>query len=115
MLKRIPHGLYATVFGTAFLAMGVNALLIVACLPFLVLLVTTDPSLSWPLLTLTGALCAPGLAASFSVFRAHKGGENRVVVPFITALRTTWRKALAIGFAVAALGVVAIVDLVMLV
>ncbi|WP_167132795.1 ferredoxin-NADPH reductase [Paramicrobacterium chengjingii] len=115
MLKRIPNGLYATVFGTVFLAMGVNALLVVACVPFLALLMTTDPSLSWPLLAVTGALCAPGLAASFSVFRQHKSGENRVVKPFVDALRATWRAALAVGFLVAGVIVVAVVDLVMLV
>ncbi|WP_166982783.1 ferredoxin-NADPH reductase [Paramicrobacterium fandaimingii] len=114
MLKRIPHGFYATVFGTAFLAMGVNVLLIVACVPFLTLLMTTDPSLSWPLLAVTGAACAPGLAASFSVFRQHKAGENRVVKPFIDALRATWKPALAVGFLVAAAVVVAVVDVMML-
>lgn len=102
-------------FGTVFLAMGVNVLLAVACLPFLVVLMTTDPSLSWPLLAVTGALCAPALSAAFAVFRAHSDGESQVLKPFFRALRSTWRRSLSVGFLVAAVVVVAAVDVFVLV
>ncbi|MCW4457128.1 DUF624 domain-containing protein [Microbacterium sp. MPKO10] len=110
MLKRIPRSFYATLFGTAFLVMGVNALVAALSLPFLVVLMTTDPSLSWPLLAVTAPLCAPALTAAFAVFRQHKEGETQVVTPFFRALRATWRRSLIIGGLVSAAVVVAVAD-----
>lgn len=114
MLKRIPNSIYSTLFSTVYLALGVNALLVLTCAPFLIVLITTDPSLSWPLLAVTAALCAPGFAAAFAVFREHKDGEPGVVRPFGRALRATWKKALAVGILTSAVLVVAVADVLVL-
>lgn len=110
MRRFLSHGLYSTVFSTVYLVVGVNALLAVACAPFLVLLMTTDPSLSWPALAAAAVLCAPGIAAAFSVFRSHQDGEGALVRPFLRALRATWKKALVIGSLAIAVAVVAVGD-----
>ena len=56
----IRHDTWASIIAMLYLALIVNLLLLVSCLPFVVLLVTTDPMHSWPLLALTAPLCAPG-------------------------------------------------------
>ncbi|MDN3310862.1 ferredoxin-NADPH reductase [Microbacterium oryzae] len=114
-MKRIPHSAYATLFGVVHLALGVNLALAVLALPLIVLLVTTDPSLSWPLLAVAAALAGPGVAAAFGTFRAHADGESAVLSVFLRSLRTMWRRALALSALVVAVLVVALVDVFVLV
>ncbi|MGW9112634.1 DUF624 domain-containing protein [Microbacterium sp. NPDC055683] len=114
-MKRIPHSVYSTLFGVAHLALGVNASLALVCLPLLVLLVTTDPSLSWPLLAVAAVPCGMGAAAAFATFRAHASGETAVFRTYFRELRATWRRALALSALVVGVGVVALVDVVVLV
>ena len=109
-MRRISHETYANVFGVVYLGLMTNALLLVACLPLVVLLVTTDPARSWPLLAIAAPLAAPGLTAAFGVFRAHQGGSTTVARDFVAALRATWKKALALGAMVSAVVVVLLVD-----
>ncbi|MGI6878477.1 ferredoxin-NADPH reductase [Microbacterium sp. gxy059] len=113
-MKRISHGTYAMVFSVASLVLIGNALLAIWCLPLVALLVTTDPSLSWPLIAIAAVWCGPGVAALFRVFRAQREGETGVVRPFLRGLRETWRSALAVAGVAVAIAVVAIVDVVVL-
>ncbi|WP_404434145.1 DUF624 domain-containing protein [Microbacterium lacus] len=103
--------MYATVFNVVYLGVITNALLIASCLPMVVLLVTTDPMHSWPLLALAAPLCAPGIAAAFRVFREQAAGGNTPARAFWAGLKATWRKALAIGVTATAVMVVVLVDL----
>lgn len=114
-MRRIPHSVYDSLFGVAQLVLVTNALLAVMCAPLVVLLVTTDPSLSWPLLAAAAALTGPGVAGSFSAFRAHRDGERGVVRPFLRGVARTWARALAVSAIVSAIVVVAVVDLFVLV
>ncbi|WP_036320299.1 hypothetical protein [Microbacterium indicum] len=114
-MKRIPHGVYATLFGAAHLVLGTNVALAVWCLPFIALLVTTDPSLSWPLLALAAVPAGCGICAAFGVFRSHSGGDPSVLRAFLRQLRATWRPALALSAIVVAVVTVAAVDVFVLV
>ncbi len=110
-MRRVSHDMYASVFNVVYLGVITNALLIAACLPMVVLLVTTDPMYSWPLLALAAPLCAPGIAAAFRVFREQAAGGTTPARAFWAGLRATWRKALAIGAMATAVMVVVLVDL----
>lgn len=114
-MKRIPHSIYSTAFNVAYLALGVNAMLAIMSLPFLVLLVTTDPSLSWPLLAASAALTGPGIAGAFATFRAHAEGDGDVIRAFLRGVRRTWKRALVISAVTSAVVTVALVDVFVLV
>ncbi|WP_324013782.1 ferredoxin-NADPH reductase [Microbacterium sp. JZ37] len=114
-MKRIPHSVYATLFGVVHLALGVNLALAAVALPLIALLLTTDPSLSWPALALAAVLAGPGVAAAFGTFRAHADGETGVLRAFARSLRATWRRALALSALVGAVVTVALVDVFVLV
>src|SRR5688500_11312772 len=109
-MKRISHDTYATVFAVVYLGLMTNALLLIGCLPLVVVLVTTDPATSWPLLAIAAPLCAPAAAAAFTVFRDHSRGGAQVARAFVSAWRAVWRKALALGAMASALLVVVLVD-----
>lgn len=115
----VPHETWASLIGMIYLALIVNLLLVVACLPLVVLLVTTDPAYSWPLLALAAPLAAPGVAAAFRAFREY-GALSRTgtglgpVRAFAAGLRETWWRSLLIGAAVSAIVVVLLVDVRML-
>ncbi|WP_221583910.1 ferredoxin-NADPH reductase [Microbacterium sp. G2-8] len=115
MKRLFPHAMYETLFGVAQLVLVVNALVAVMCAPLVVLLVTTDPSLAWPLYALAAALTGPSIAGAFCAFRAHRDGERGVVRPFLRGVRETWRRALAVSALVAAIVSVALVDVFVLV
>ena len=109
-MRRISHDTYATVFTVVYLGVVTNALLLVASLPLVLLLVTTDPMTSWPLIAIAAPLCAPGIAAAFRVFREHSLGGTTPVRAFWAGIRATWAKALAIGVIGTASIVVLFVD-----
>ena len=50
MKKLISHDTWASIIGMLYLGLIVNLLLVIACLPLVALLITTDPVRSWPLL-----------------------------------------------------------------
>ena len=114
MKHLVSHDTWASIIGMLYLGLIVNLLLLVSCLPFVVLLVTTDPVYSWPLLALAAPLCAPGIAAAFRAFREHSDGGLSPVRAFRAGLRDTWRRALAIGVVVVAVVAVLLVDVRML-
>jgi len=109
-LRRISHESYANVFGVIYLGLMTNALVLVASLPLVVLLVTTDPARSWPLLAVAAPLAAPGLTAAFTVFREHARGSTTVARDFLAGLRATWRRSLGLGGMLSAVVVVLLVD-----
>ena len=111
MVKRLSSGVYTGLFGVLHLALTVNLALGITCLPFLVLLVTTDPSLSWPALAVAAVLSGPGIAASFATFRAHARGENAILRSFARGLAASWRSALRISTIVGAVVLVAVGDI----
>ena len=108
---RISHDTYSQVFGTVYVALMTNVLLVLACLPVVVGLVVTDPVRSWPLLALVAPLCAPAACAAFAVFAAFSAqGTTAVVRTFARAWRSVARRALAIGALVSGAVVVLGVD-----
>jgi uncharacterized membrane protein YesL len=109
-MKRISHDTFGAVIGVAYLGLMTNALLIVGCLPLVVLLTTTDPLRSWPMIAVAAPLCTPAVVAAFSVFRGHARGELTVVRTFLSAWRATWRRSMLLGAIVSAVVVVALVD-----
>lgn len=109
-MRRISHETYANVFGVVYLGLMTNALLLVAGLPLVMLLVTTDPAYSWPLLAVAAPLAAPGLTAAFAVFREHQRGRGTVARDFLAGVRATWKKSLALGATISAVVVVLLVD-----
>jgi len=102
---------FGAVAELAYLGLMTNVLLTAACLPVVVLLLTTDPARSWPLLALAAPLCAPGVSAAFAVLGAYsKNGSVSVVRTFVQAWRACARRALGLGAAASAALVVLGVD-----
>ena len=67
---RIRHETYTRIFETVYVGLTVNLLLTVAGLPVVVLLLTTDPGRSWPLLALLAPLVAEALIPSAPRWRS---------------------------------------------
>ncbi|MWV51281.1 DUF624 domain-containing protein [Rathayibacter sp. VKM Ac-2803] len=109
-MRRIPNGLYASLFGVVYLILMTDALLLIACLPLVILLVTTDPMLSWPMIAAAVPLCAPALAGACAVFSAHGRGETAVVRTFWRAWRRGWRRPLLLLTGATAVVVLVLVD-----
>lgn len=109
-MKRISHDAWATILGVVYLGLMVNFLVLVTASPLVVLLMTTDPALSWPLLALAAPVAAPALAGAFTAFREFGRGEPQVVRSFLRGWRATALKGMAIGAIAAAFVVVLLVD-----
>lgn len=109
-MKRISHDTWATILGVVYLGLMSNLLVLVAAASLVVLLITTDPALSWPLLALAAPLAAPALTGAFTAFREFGHGEPQVVRSFLRGWKATWRKGMLIGAAAAASVVVLLVD-----
>jgi len=108
---RIRHETLDTIFGVVYLALVTNALLVLACLPLVVGVLTTDPARSWPLLALVAPVCAPGLCAAFAVLAAYTGNRSTAVVTtFVRAWRASARRAITLGAVATAALVVLGVD-----
>ena len=110
-MHRISHEMYATVFSVVYLGLMTNALLIVGCLPLLVVLLTTDTALSWPLVALATPLSTPAVAAAFAVFSAYSSDPGvGVVRTFARSWAAVFRRAATLGTMGAAALVVLGVD-----
>jgi uncharacterized membrane protein YesL len=107
MRTRIPHGVLSTVFEVAYLGLVTNALLVVACLPFVATLVASDPAVTWPVLVALAPLTLPAFVATCQVFADSSDG---VVRTFGRAWRRSFGKASALGVLVTALVTVLVVD-----
>lgn len=112
--RLVSHDTWASIIGMLYLGLIVNLLLVVACLPLVALLITTDPARSWPLLAVAAPLAAPGVTAAFRAFREHDARGLGPIRAFVTGLRETWWRAIVVGAAVAAVVVVLLVDVRML-
>ncbi|WP_278235987.1 DUF624 domain-containing protein [Isoptericola sp. AK164] len=111
--RLVSQEMYETVFGTVYIGLATNVLLVVATLPLLVVLLTTDPTVSWPAFALLAPLLAPALVAAFAVFTAFStDGSTAAVRTFWRAYRRHARRALAIGALASAAVVVLAVDVV---
>lgn len=109
-MKRVSHDTWATILGVVYLGLVANLLVLIAAAPLVVLLITTDPALSWPLLALAAPLAAPALTGAFTAFREFGRGEPQVVRSFLRGWKATWRKGMLIGAAATASVVVLLVD-----
>ncbi|WP_435747530.1 DUF624 domain-containing protein [Microbacterium sp. PMB16] len=109
-MKRISHDAWASILGVVYLGLMVNFLVLVTASPLVVLLITTDPALSWPLLALAAPLAAPALTGAFTAFREFGRGEPQVVRTFFRGWKATARKGLLIGAAASLTVVVLLVD-----
>jgi len=109
-MKRVSHDTWATILGVVYLGLMTNFLVLVAASPLVVLLMTTDPALSWPLLAAAAPLAAPALTGAFAAFRGFGRGEPQVVRSFLRGWAATWRKGMLIGAAASASVVVLLVD-----
>jgi uncharacterized membrane protein YesL len=102
---------YESIFGVVYVGLATNLLLVVATLPVLVLLMTTDPATSWPALALVAPVVAPALVAAFAVFGTYStDGSTTAVRTFARAYRRHLRRSLAIGALTSAAVVVLVVD-----
>lgn len=113
-MRRISHSTWASIIEVASVGLLTNLLVTVCNAPLVLLLITTDPARSWPLLAVAALLSAPAFAAAFATFRAHALGERSVIRCYLHAWRTLFGKAAAIGAAAIAIVVVALVDVRML-
>ncbi|QAY60251.1 DUF624 domain-containing protein [Microbacterium protaetiae] len=109
-MKRISHDALSTTIGAVYLGLMTNLLLAVACAPMLLLMITTDPVRSWPLLAVAVPLCGPAVVAAFAAFADHRAGGVTVVRTFVRAWLRAWRRPVVLGVAATALVVVALVD-----
>lgn len=109
-MKRVSHSTWATILGVVYLGLMVNVLVFVAAAPLVVLLMTTDPVHSWPLLALAAPLAAPALTGAFTAFRENAAGETQVARAFWRGWKATWRTAMLLGLAGTAVIVVLLVD-----
>lgn len=80
---------WETIFGLAYLVFGTNAFLTMMSLPLIIVLITTDPLQSWPLLALTAVLAAPALAGAFGAFRSYSVDKDGAIAH---AFMRTWRR-----------------------
>jgi uncharacterized membrane protein YesL len=95
---RIRHETVEAIFGTVYVALMTNVLLVCACAPLVAGLLLTDPARSWPLLALAAPWCAPGLSAAFAVLAAFTADRSTAVVTtFVRAWRACARRAIALG------------------
>jgi uncharacterized membrane protein YesL len=75
-------------FDLGYLGLMTNLLLALSCSPLVVVLTTTDPARSWPLLALLAPLAGPGVCGAFAVLAAYS--ENRDIAVTRTFTRV-WR------------------------
>jgi uncharacterized membrane protein YesL len=110
--RLVSQEMYEMVFGTVYTGLVTNLLLVVACLPAVMLLVTTDPLVSWPAYAVVAPLVAPAVTAAFAVFSAFSTeGSTTAVRTFRRAYRTHFRRSLAVGALATAAIVVLAVDI----
>ncbi len=108
--RLVSQETYELVFGTVYTGLVTNLLLVVACLPAVVLLLTMDPRVSWAAYALVAPFVAPALAATFAVFSAFTTEGATPVRTFWRAYRASFRRALAVGALATSAVVVLAVD-----
>jgi len=109
-MRRVSHEAVSGIIAMIALGLVVNVLVMLTALPLVLLLITTDPMRSWPLLAGAAVLAAPAVAAAFRAFREHAAGRLGPVRAFLAGLRDGWRLSLAVGALVVSVVVVLLVD-----
>ena len=109
-MASVSHSTYLTITGVVYLGLITNLLLVAASAPLVVLLVTTDPALSWPLLAVVAPLCAPAVCGAFSAFREFGTGGTTPARAFYRGWKTSWGRALPLGAVLTVVLVVILVD-----
>jgi uncharacterized membrane protein YesL len=100
------------IFEVAYVGLMTNVLLAGAGLPLVIVLLTTDPGRTWPLLVLAAPLAAPALTAAFAVLARYDSDRSTDVVgTFARTWQLTARRALAVGGVTTALLLVLGVDI----
>ncbi|MFV0428625.1 MAG: hypothetical protein ACK5KO_04250 [Arachnia sp.] len=103
---------YTRVTGTLYLGLMTNLLLGLASLPFLALVVTTDPRTTWPLWAAAAMAAVPAVGAAFHVFARHSDeSETAVVRPFLAGWWRALRRVLPAGSLGIALTMIVAVDI----
>lgn len=102
---------WETIFGLTYLVFGTNALLTLTSLPLIVLLLTTDPVHSWPLLALAAVAATPALAGAFGAFRSFTlDSGTGLIRAFFSTWRAQLRRSLALGTIAVGAAIIAGVD-----
>jgi uncharacterized membrane protein YesL len=85
---------WGRIFEAVHVALLTNLMLAISCAPLVLIVLTTDPGRTWPLLVLFAPLGGPALVAVFAVLRAYDRGVWKV---FWDAWRGSARRALTTG------------------
>ncbi|WP_129669048.1 ferredoxin-NADPH reductase [Phytoactinopolyspora endophytica] len=112
LLRPAAQSTYENIFGTVYVGLMVNLLLVVTCSPLLVALaIVRDPVASWPFFLALSCVCAPALAGAFGCFKALGDDDGSAVLrPFWRAYRSAARRALGVWAAGSAIVAVLLVD-----
>lgn len=110
-MASVSHSTYLTIAQVVYLGLITNLLLVAACAPLVVLLVTTDPARSWPLLAVVAPLSAPAVCGAFTAFREFGSGGTTPARAFYRGWAASWRRALPLGTVLVAALVVLLVDI----
>lgn len=111
--RLVTQEMFESVLGTVYAGLVTNVLLVLTCLPLVALLVSTDPSTSWPALVLLAPTMAPAFVAAAAVFaELSSDGTTTAIRTFAGAYRRHWRRAIAVGTLATAALVVLAVDVV---
>jgi len=95
---RVRYETFSAVFDLVYLALTLNLLLVIGCLPLVLGLLMTDPARSWPVLALVAPLCAPSLCAAFTVLAWFTTERSTAVFStYARAWRASFRRATAFG------------------
>jgi hypothetical protein len=110
-MSRISHQAWTDVLGAIYLGLMVNALMVATALPLVIVLVTTDPVRSWPLIAVLLPLCAPALVGAFAAFHAHRVGGAAPARAFARGWRAAWRRAVPFAAVMTLFLLVVLVDI----
>lgn len=107
------YSMFQQLTGTIYMAIGTNALLIVATAPLVAVYLVGDLGGSWPLLVIFSPLLGPAVAAAFTVFQSYsEQGVVTVVRTFVRGWRASFRRAIIVGVATSGLLFILAVDVV---
>jgi uncharacterized membrane protein YesL len=102
------HETWVHVIATIWVFLGTSLFIVLATLPFLTVLITTNPVHSWALLALLAPLCAPAAVAASTVFIAFTDEGS---VSLVRTFARGWRRALTSSLRTGAAASIALVIL----
>lgn len=98
------HELHELIFGIICQSLVGNLLLVLVTAPLVVMLATTDPRQSWPMLALLSPLLAPATTAMFAVFRTTNTQEPLAIGALVREFFRNWWRLLPRTLLVGAIG-----------